>query len=258
MPEDIAPALLETIRSAFEKNLGGRKRAARLLEMIRAGTATYADASEYAEEVGAALADAFRANLSSAVLPDGRMHWNIAERVIQPMMEADHSIVAAAAQSVQKNLNEAAGLGIKPQAVPINRNRVDGILNRVSTAEKFDDIAWILNDPIKNFSRSVVDESIKRNVDFQGRAGLQPKVIRRAEPHCCEWCDHLDGVYTYPDVPEDIYRRHERCRCIVEYTPSSGRSQNVWTKEWQEPEDVLQARREFTGLDTSPQLGTNG
>ena len=258
MPDDVAPALLEEIRRDFAKNLGGRKRATELLQLIRGGSATYVDAGAYAQEVGSALSEAFRANISSAALPEGKMYRNIAERVVQPMLQEDHRIIAEAAKDVQKSLNEAAGLGLAPQEVPLNKSRVDGILNRLTYANKFDDIAWILGEPIINFSQSIIDESIKRNVDFQGRSGLQPRVVRRVKANCCEWCENLDGSYTYPSVPDDVYRRHERCRCTVEYMPSSGRRQDVWTKEWQESADVLQARREFTGLDTSPQLGTNG
>ena len=39
-PEDVAPALLESIRQDFARNLGGRERAARLLEQIQGGAGT--------------------------------------------------------------------------------------------------------------------------------------------------------------------------------------------------------------------------
>ena len=232
MHEDIAPALLESIRQDFERNLGGRQRAVQLLEKIQAGGANYADAGDYAEEVGAALADAFRAHLSSAALPDGRMYWNIADRVVRPLLEQDHTLVAEAAQTVQQSLNTAAGLGIRPQPVPINESRVEGILNKISAAEQYDDVAWVLGEPVKNFSRAIIDESIRRNVEFQGGVGLRPRVIRRVVANCCRWCSNLAGTYTYPDVPNDVYRRHEYCRCTVEYDPGDGRRQNVWSKQW--------------------------
>ena len=196
--EDVAPALLEGIRRDFAANLGGRQRAAQLLEKIRAGSATYADAGDYAEEVGMALADAFRANLSGATLPDGRMYWNIAERVVQPMLAEDHALVAEAAQTVQQSLNEAAGLGLRAQDVPLDADRVDGILQKICGADQYDSVSWVLDEPVKNFSRHVVDESLRRNVNFQGRAGLRPRVIRRAEAHCCRWCSSLAGTYAYP------------------------------------------------------------
>lgn len=243
--EDMAPALLEGIRRDFAANLGGRQRAVQLLEKIRAGSATYADAGDYAEEVGTALADAFRANLSGATLPDGRMYWNIAERVVQPMLAEDHALVAEAAQTVQQSLNEAAGLGLRAQDVPLDADRVDGILQKICAADQYDTVSWVLDEPVKNFSRHVVDESLRRNVNFQGRAGLRPRVIRRAEAHCCRWCSSLAGTYAYPNVPQDVYRRHERCRCTVEYDPGTGRRQDVWTKEWTESADsaTMEARR---------------
>ena len=245
MDDDIAPALLEAIRKDFEANLGGSKRAAQLLEAIRAGTAGYPVASEYAEEVGKALADAFRKNLSSASLPNGRMYWNIAERVLRPMLERDHALVAEAAQTVQQALNTAAGLGLKPQAVPLNESMVNGLLNKVSAAPDFDKVAWVLNEPVLTFSRAIVDESIRRNVDFQGKSGLRPRIIRTAESGACPWCRAVAGTFEYPDVPDNVYRRHERCRCIVEYDPGSGRRQNVHTKQWTDAEerDKIEARK---------------
>lgn len=152
------------------------------------------------------------------------------------MLEDDHTMISKATQEVQQVLNETAGIGIKAQSAPLDQDRVEGILNRVCAADQYDEVAWVLDEPVKTFSRSVVDDTLKANVDFQGRAGLAPKIIRRAENHCCEWCNKLEGVYTYPDVPKDIYRRHERCRCIVEYDPGSGKRQNVHTKGWTEPD----------------------
>ena len=232
MAQDIAPDLLEAIRRDFVRNLGGSKRAAELLEAIQSGRAGYAEAGEYAEEVGRALSEAFQSNLSGDTLPDGRMYWNLADRVIRPLLEEDHALVSEAARQVQQQLNEAAGIGIKAQSVPLDQDRVDGILNRLAAAEQYEAVAWLLGEPVILFSRSVVDESVRRNAEFQGEAGLTPRIIRRAESHCCEWCARLAGTYTYPDVPRDVYRRHDFCRCVVEYDPGDGKRQNVHTKLW--------------------------
>lgn len=253
MAEDIAPALLEKIRADFTRRLGGRKRATELLELIEGGTGTYQTANDYSKQVGEALSEAFLANLSSDVLPDGRMYYNIADKVIRPLLEDDHALVSAAAYQVQQTLNDASGIGLAAQSVPLNESRVQGFLDRLSSELNYDEIAWILGEPVVNFSQSVVDESIRINVEAQGGAGLRPRVVRRAEPHCCKWCSSLDGSYDYPNVPRDVYRRHENCRCDVTYDPGSGkRRQNVWTKTWSESADVLKARREYTGLDLSP------
>ena len=235
--EDITPELLEAIRKDFIEILGDAK-----IEQQN-----YIGASEYADKVGSALAEAFKKNLSSAVLPDGKMYWNIADRVVRPLMEDDHEMVAEAARQVQQALNEAAGIGLRAQISPLDNDRINGILNRISAADQYDDVAWLLDEPIRLFSLAVVDDTLKRNVEFQGKAGMKPRIIRRAERGCCKWCRNLEGTYDYPDLPGDVYRRHNNCRCTVEYDPGDGSRQNVWTKEWKDPDenDKIEARKQI-------------
>lgn len=252
---DIAPELLDKIRESFRRNIEQNQQAAALLKQIEAGNATYAKAGDYAYEIGAALADAFAAHLSSAVLPDGKMYQNIAEKVVEPLLKENHDLVSAAAVQVQQALNEAAGIGLKAQTVELNTDRVQGIVRKVANAPAFDDVAWALNEPVKTFSQAVVDDTLKKNVEFQDKAGLRPKIIRRAEFKCCEWCSQMEGTYTYPDVPEDIYRRHERCRCVVEYDPGSGKRQNIHTKKWTDAAESakIEMRKQVGRLQTMPE-----
>lgn len=249
--EDIVPQLLETLQTRFREKISVNPKIRAMLKRIRDGAATYADAEEYAWMIGQALAEVFRDNLSSAVLPDGRMYFNIADRILRPLLEDDHAIVSEAAAMVQTALNQKANIGIKSQTVPVNEDRIYGIVNKVSEADSFDDVAWVLDEPVKNFSMNVVDEILHANVEFHGRSGYQPKVIRKAERKCCEWCSNLAGVYDYP-IDREIYQRHERCRCTVEYDPGDGRRQNVYTKKWTDVPDrgTLESRKSF-GLFSS-------
>ncbi|MGM9593136.1 MAG: hypothetical protein ACI3U8_02165 [Candidatus Onthomonas sp.] len=238
--EDIAPQLLEAIRAVFVAKSGE----------LAVTEQTWKAAEQYAYQVGSALAEAFGAELTSAALPDGKLYWNIADRVVRPLLEEDHQLVSDVAAQVQQALNEAAGIGLKAQTVPVNRERIDGILNKLCEALRYDDVAWVLGEPVINFSQSVVDETIQANVDFQGKAGLQPRVVRTVVGGCCKWCRSLAGTCSYPNVPQDVYRRHERCRCRVEYDPGSGRRQNVHTKQWTEdaePDKI--ALRKQVGMD---------
>lgn len=85
-------------------------------------------------------------------------------------------------------------------------------------AESFEEVARTLDEPIKQHAMSVVSDAIEANARFQYDAGLQPKIVREAEHKCCEWCSRLEGSFRYPDeVPVDVYRRHDRCRCTVDY-----------------------------------------
>ena len=124
-------------------------------------------------------------------------------------------------------MNEAAGIGIRSIKPELNTDRIDGIVNKVSAAEQFDDVAWALDEPIVNFTQSVVDDAIKANAEFQHQAGLSPKIIRKTSGKCCEWCARLAGTYNYEDVRNtgnDVFRRHSYCRCTVEYSPGRAAS----------------------------------
>lgn len=247
--EDAAPALLEQLQQEFSSRVQSNRKLQELLQLINEGKATYIQAEELAMEIGTALSQTFGNCFSSATLPDGKMYYNIAQRVVAPMLREDHQLIAKATEQVQAALNKKAGIGLKPQTVAVDEDRIYGIVNKISEAEAYDDVAWVLAEPVVNFSQAVADSILKANVDFQGKAGLTPKIYRRAERKCCKWCQSLAGVYDYPMVPDDVYRRHERCRCTVDYDPGDGRRQNVHTKQWTkgQPDDTLK-KRQSTGL----------
>lgn len=246
--EDIAPALLEQIQKDFRTRIQSSTRLKDLLQLVADGKATYVQAEEFAHEAGTLLSQTLGEHISSAVLPDAKMYFNIADRVLRPVLEEDHQIISDVAVQIQEQLNKKAGIGLKAQSAPVNEDRIDGIIDKVSDADNFDDVGWVLYEPVINFSQSVVDEILKANIDFQGKAGLRPRIIRHAEHKCCEWCSRLEGKYDYPKVPPDVYRRHERCRCTVDYLPGNGKVQNVHTKG-------LKTEEEYAKIVARKQLG---
>lgn len=235
--ENMAPDLLEALKSDFQKNFDQSKRIQGLYDKIRDGTATYAEANDFSIETGSILADTFSRKLSSEILPDGKMYYNIADQVVASLMRNNYELVADAAVRVQETLNKAAQIGIKAVKPELNEDRIRGIVDKVSNSEKYDDAAWVLNEPVKNFTQSVVDDTIKVNADFHGKAGLQPRIVRKVAGNCCDWCKNLAGSYLYPDVPQEVYQRHQYCRCTVEYDPGDGRRQNVHSKMWKTGEE---------------------
>ena len=244
--EDIVPSLLKLMQDDFQVMFDESEVISRLYAKVRDGTATYVEANEFAIEAGDILAKVFSRNISSSVLPDGKMYYNIAERVIGPMMSNNHELISSVTQQVQTILNKSAGIGIKAIKPGLNQDRIEGIINRVSSAEVFDDVAWILDEPVKTFSQSIVDDSIRENAEFHAESGLQPVIRREIAGNCCEWCKAVAGTYTYPDnVPHDVYRRHQRCRCTVDYIPKKGRVQNIHSKKWksQEEYDKIEERK---------------
>lgn len=232
MEKDIVPKLLEAIEKEFDEKTLNSEKIKKVLQALKNKTATYKDANEFAIEVGKILSDVLRKNITVEILPDGRMYYNIANRILNPTMNKNYELISDFAVDIQTELNHQAGLGIKGQKAKLNQDRINGIIEKISGEENFIDIKWILEDPIVNFSQSVVDDTVKLNAEFQAKAGLQPKIVRKPDRKPCKWCQALVGEYVYPDVPDDVYKRHENCRCTVEYRPDNIKRQNVWNKTW--------------------------
>ena len=229
---DIAPELLVKLKRAYSEKLNKNKKVDKILSTIRDGKPTYSYINDLSIEIGDILAEVFGEILSADILPDGRMYYNIAKRTIEPMMINNYNIVTENAAIVQEILNKNAGMGIKAQVPVLNQSRIDGIINRLDEEELFDNIKWILDEPIKNFTQAVADDCVEKNAEFHKGLGFEPKLIRKAEANCCDWCNEIDGVYDYSEAPDDIYRRHRFCRCTVEYDPGKSKKQNIWTKQW--------------------------
>ena len=230
--EDITPKLYNQVKVSFQNQVDKSDLISKLYAKVRDGTATYKEANEFAIEVGRMLAQSFANNLSSEVLPDGKMYYNIAKGIIRPSMENNYSLITDVTNQIQKTLNEEAGIGIKAIKPPLNEDKIEGIINRVSNESVFDDIKWILDEPIILFSQSIVDDAIKANAEFHEKVGMSPKIVRKVAGNCCDWCRAVAGTYIYPEVPKDVYRRHQRCRCTVDYHPGNGKKQNINSKKW--------------------------
>ena len=224
---DISVELLEKIQATFRKKFGTSQKAQNLLRKTNDGLATYVDANEFSIVTGDLLAESFAEHLSSDILPNGRLYYNIGQKVIAPMLENNYEIVADNAVAVQETLNELAGIGIKGQRADIQYERIEGIIQRLANELTYDDVAWILKEPVVNFTQAVVDDTIKKNVEFHSNAGLTAKVVRTAEANACKWCRNLQGEYDYPNVHQDVWRRHQNDKCIITYYPKKGKAQII-------------------------------
>lgn len=236
MEKDIVPGLLELIEKEFDEKTLNSREVKKAIQALKEKKATYKNANEFAIEIGDILSETLNTHITVGTLPDGKMYYNIADRVLNPTMQKNFDLITGYAIDVQTELNHAAGLKLKGQKPQLNQSRIDGIVERLSTAEDFENIKWILGEPIKNFSQAIIDDAVKANMDFQAKAGLKPKITRVVVGNCCDWCRQIEGTYKYGDEPHDIYKRHRYCRCRVEYNPGDGRIQNSHTKEWKDPE----------------------
>lgn len=246
--EDITPRLIEAITEDFRNAYDGSRKIQDLLDRVKKGTATHAQAQEYSLEVSRLIGQAYQRNISSAVLPDGRMYYNIASRLIPSTLDENYNLVSRYSMDIQQRLNERAGTKLKAQAPVKDEERVDRIVDMASNAEEYDTVADGLLRAMENYSQSIVDETVRANAEFQHKTGLSPMIIRKATHKCCDWCSSLAGRFRYPaEIPDDVFRRHKSCRCIVDYDPDGTEKnfQNVHTKYWQSAEEraKIEARK---------------
>lgn len=114
----------------------------------------------------------------------------------------------------------------------------------------FDRMDEIMSRSLLNFTESIVNDAIKKNVDFRAEIGMRPKIVRTMARPCCEWCSALAGTYFADEAPEDIYRRHDNCDCVVMHISEKG-VQNAHTKEFlKKAEEVAERKAKIEELAT--------
>lgn len=242
---DVAPELLEQITRAVER----RASASRIItELPYKSKLSQKDLHRYAEEVGKILSESYLEILTEGNLPNGTLYRNIAERILSQTLRDAHGQVMDFAESIQGFLDEQSGLGISTVIPEFPDERVRGLIDKASnpllTIEE--QRRW-LGEPVINNTEAFADDFIRTNARTRARMGLKTTITRVVAPGCCEWCDRLAGVYDYGEEPEEVYQRHEYCRCMVTF--QSGRtSQNVWSKTvWESSPDEIERRIDSTG-----------
>lgn len=245
MAQDIAPILNEKIQTSFKNYCLKDRRITQISKRIRDGTASFSDAHDYAEHLGENLSKALVNNLTADNLPNGKLYYNIATRTVTPSLEENYNLVNDVSEQIQKAIDKKAKVGLGSVRAEFPKERIQGLIDKMTAddIELEEAVKWLM-EPIVNNSEAFADDYIKANAEFRTEAGLKTKIVRRADPNCCKWCADLEGEYDYDSAPDDIYRRHEFCRCTVTYI-SEKKSQNVWSKRtWQTAPQDLEQRKE--------------
>lgn len=226
---------------------------AALIRRIQEGQATYADVEQLASRTGTRAGRLIAGQLA-AISTDGRVTEEQARAMLTGLIQHNYGVVSGAAADVQESLNQRAGLALRAVRPEFNRDRVEGLITEVVGKEDVPAFQGALAQQVENVSLATVDDSVRVNAEAHYNAGLSPKIERIADSKCCEWCSGLTGTYEYSRVNNtgnDVFRRHNNCRCQVLYDPGNG-------KKWQDAHskrllsaaesDKIRARR-TAGLD---------
>lgn len=228
--KDVAPELYDQLMAEFERLCIEDERIQSILLRLDELT-EHVWTQNYSEYIGENLAKAYAEILTDENLPDAHLYYNIAIRTIDPTLKVVYNRVNALADRIQTNMNQKAGISLKPFRAKVNQSRINGLIERLVGEEIVSDGKWLLEEPIVNFSQSCADDFMKENFEKQGKAGLSPKISRTIVGGCCEWCAKLTGKYDYPINNRDIFKRHRFCRCTVAYETGDGKANNVWSKK---------------------------
>lgn len=256
---EFAQDLLDHVGKDFQKKLQKDRKLKTLAKRIRDGTVSYDGANEYAVRVGEMLSEALLGNTETLSF----MSEEVAREVLYPLLTADHDLLATVVEQVQNNMNAEDGLGISALLPDLDTNRIDGLIEKVSSYALFDDARWLFGEPIVNYSQSVVDQGMRKNAEASARLGMKTVIRRKTAPteysrgkkivrskngktyeypysrygdmylFPCEYCLKLADTYDYSKIASGdrtIYRRHQHCRCILTFERGKQR-QNVWWKQ---------------------------
>lgn len=99
-----------------------------------------------------------------------------------------------------------------------------------------------------SFARSVVADTMKKNVELHYKLGLSPKIVRKlgrgsskkrsTSGADCEFCTERVGTFPYnkDNINKGIFSRHAHCTCTLEYFPGRGaKAEKV--RAWQSMEE---------------------
>lgn len=105
-------------------------------------------------------------------------------------------------------------------------------------AERYSEVAPKVEQAMTIFARSVVADTMKKNVELHYKLGLSPKIVRKlgrgsnkkrsTSGADCEFCTERVGTFKYnkKTIDKEIFRRHAHCTCSIEYFPhKEGRKQ---------------------------------
>lgn len=237
MVDDIGKELFEKIQKVFETKCRNHVHIQNLLKKFERGKADLIDVESYSRSIGAQLAESIIEIITPDALPNERLYYNIAQKILMPTLKNNYELVNSAAAQVQETLDKKMQFRIKAQKPSFPTERISQMISAASAPDAdWETVKRRLDAPVRNVTESFCDDYVKENARFRSNSGLRCYIVRRASGGCCKWCSAIAGRYVYGEEPQDVFRRHDNCGCTTTYENGRQR-QDVWTKKsWAAPE----------------------
>jgi hypothetical protein len=209
-------ALSDKIKSELVKLSKSDKHLQSIIKRLESGKANLTDVDDFAQATGAVLKKVFEKSISES--PKAFTDEQLIAEILGDIFGDNYELINSVAENIQKQLDKAAGIGIKPQRADFPSERIENLAKVTAQKDLTDKTSLSeFTASVENINGSIFTDYVKTNADFRSKAGLRVYVIRSDHSKCCAWCSKLAGKYVYPDVPKDVWRRHKRCTCEITY-----------------------------------------
>ncbi len=219
-----------------------------IMKKIGKGKATLADTAALSDRASDLLGEVFGAAVLD--IPE-----DVREAVCEGLLRERYDSMNETLAAVQTALDEAQGIHLTPQKAPFPTERVQQIAHSLLDPNaKPETIRRRANKPVATVAKSFHDDYIKTNAKLRNDLGLKP-VIQRYGTDCCPWCSAVAGKYRFGEQPEDIFRRHDNCDCVIIYDTQVLRGQETdsgRSKTWEEVDPKEVAAQGFQPTVNTP------
>ncbi len=223
---------LNKVKATIKERIESDKRIKLYRQKVAQGTASIRETikqnSHIANLIGTTISD---------YMPTAEAGQGLREYICREILRDQHRDTNAMMAQVQKAIDEKLGLQLKAKTAPFPEERVDTVAHSLEDPTvALDVIQRRARSATENVINSYADDFVQENAKLRNDAGLKCYLTRYTSGNCCKWCDSLAGKYEYESAPDDIFRRHDNCDCVVTYECGRTR-QDVWSKKsWEAPE----------------------
>ena len=220
------------MRAELDRRLSLDPELRKLAKKIRNGKADFNDTFRYSEIVSKYLGEIMQENIGTITNPLGKEY--VCKELLQDHYDAINDVLG----EVQVALDEELGIHLNPVKAPRNDERIAQVAHALEDPTvKPETIRRRAKAPVVNMAMSMHDDYIQANARMRNDLGLKP-IIQRFGTGCCPWCSAVAGKWRFGEQPDDVFRRHDNCDCVIIYdtqvlrgakTEGGGRS-----KTWQE------------------------
>ena len=225
------------IEKTYIKAMQSDKQIRAIEASAREGTATMRDAGIYAGKAGTYTGKALEDTIDELV---AMSEDDIAD-IIREALRRGYTDTAGVLTGAIDASNAKLGVQLKAIIADFDDGKAQGLAEIIAESEDPASLVGQITTLAENFMRGEVDESLRKNAEFQSESGLETIVIRtyddvglHGKGETCEWCESRAGTWTYEEaLANGVFERHPGCGCEIEYqsrrthTRSSG---GGWTK----------------------------